>query len=482
MLNIRLLFIAFFITLALNAQNQNNLRFNIAAGCSPALQSLGSFDVTLTPSVTPITVANFLSYVNSGAYNCTIIHRSLNATNSADTPPYVIQGGGYVLDGSLPVLAPQMAPITNEFSASNVAGTIAMALPGNSSGGSNIDGATNQWFINTADNSSAIDGGMYTVFGNVANSSGMAVVNNVNQMQTYAVNYGQQADFADLPLYTNYACNNGVCPLANQGNFIFVTSIGTIGPPAVTAAGVADAATALNNSSTGISPGEIITIYGSNFGTLNPSYLGPGQVAGLTLNSAGTAALTNLQGTQVTFNGDVGAMEFTLDGQIAVFVPYEIAGSSTVSVEVSYLGGETHAGTFNVVPTTPGLFTLSQAGLGDAAIIRFSDSSVISKSNPASAGNTLELYGEGYGVATVNTALADGAVVGSALPVPAAQITLLIDKKPVFTSYAGAAYGDVNGVLQVNFVVPQGLTPGTHQIQIQAGSTISPLGVTLQTQ
>ena len=202
---------------------------------------------------------------------------------------------------------------------------------------------------------------------------------------------------------------------------------------------------------------------------------------GLTLNSAGTAVLTNLQGTQVTFNGDVAPMEFTYDGQIGVIVPYEVAGLSTVTVVVSYLGGESKAMTFNVVPTTPGLFTLSQTGLGDAAIIRFSDSSVIGKSNPASVGDTLELYGEGYGVATVNTALGDGAVVGSALPVPAAKITLLIDKQPVPTKYAGAAGGDVNGVLQVNFVVPQ-LTPGSHQIQIQVGATISPLGVTLQTQ
>jgi uncharacterized protein (TIGR03437 family) len=345
----------------------------------------------------------------------------------------------------------------------------------------NANSATDQWFINTADNSSSIDSGMYTVFGNVANSSGMAVVNNINQFQTYAVDYGQESDFANLPFFTNYVCNNGVCPLAKQGNFIFVTSIGIIGLPAVTAAGVADAATALNNSSTGISPGEIITIYGSNFGTSNPSYMGPGLVAGLTLNSAGTAALTNLQGTQVTFNGDVAPMEFTSDSQIAVFVPYEIAGLSTVSVEVSYLGGSSNVGTFKVVPTTPGLFTLSQTGQGDAAIIRFSDSSVISSSNPASVGDTLELYGEGYGVATVNTALGDGAVVGSALPVPAAKITLLIDRNPVPTLYAGAAGGDVNGVLQVNFVVPQ-LAPGKHQIQIQAGTTISPLGVTLQTQ
>ena len=485
----RLIFIAFFITLTLQAQstaNQNNLRFNMAAGCNPVVQPMGSFDVTLTPSVTPMTVANFLGYVNSGGYNCTIIHRSTNTTNSVALPPFIIQGGGYVLNGVLPVLAPQMAPITNEFKASNTAGTIAMALTG-SSAGSNPDSATNQWFINTADNSSSIDGGKYTVFGNVANSSGMTIVNNINQLPTYSVNYGQEASFADLPLY-NLACSSGQCARAQQGNFIFVTSINTIGPPQVTAAGVADAATAQNNSSTGISPGEFITFYGSNFGTSTPSYLGPGLVAGLTLNSAGTAALTNLQGTQVTFNGQVAPIVFTLDSQIGVIAPYSIANLSTVSVSVSYLGGFSKTMTFNVVPTTPGLFTLSQTGLGDAAIRRVSDASVVSSSSPAAVGETLELFGEGYGAATINSALPDGAVVGGALPKPTLPITLLIDKQPVGSScqtgnpcsYAGAAGGAVNGVLQVNFVVPQ-LAPGSHQIQIQVGTAISPLGVTLQT-
>ena len=442
----------------------------------PVAQSLGSFDVTLTPSVTPMTVANFLAYVNSGAYNCTIIHRSTNTTNNLDNPPFIIQGGGYILNGTLPMLAPQMNPINNEFSASNKVGTIAMGLLAG-----NLNSATNQWFINTADNSSSIDGGKYAVFGNVANSSGMAVVNNINQLPTYAVNYGAQADFMDLPLFTNYSCNSGVCPLAHQQNFIFVSSINTVGAPAVTAAGVVDAATYLKNSATGISPGEIITLFGTNYGSSNPSYLGPGQVAGLTLNTAGTAALTNLQGTQVTFNGVPGAMDFTLDSQIAVIVPYEIANASTVSVVVSYLGGSSSTLNFNVVPTTPALFTLNFSGQGDAAIVRYSDSAVIRKSNPASAGDLLELYGEGYGVATASTALPDGAVVsGSTLPVPAAATTLLIDGQAVPTVYAGAAGGDVNGVLQVNFKVPQ-LAAGTHQIQIKVGSATSPTGVTLQT-
>jgi uncharacterized protein (TIGR03437 family) len=95
-------------------------------------------------------------------------------------------------------------------------------------------------------------------------------------------------------------------------------------------------------------------------------------------------------------------------------------------------------------------------------------------------GDTLELFGEGYGVPTAGTTLADGAIVGTTLPVPAAGGTLLIDGQTVPTLYFGGAPDEVNGVLQVNFTVPQ-LAPGSHQIQLSVGGRTSPTGVTLQT-
>jgi uncharacterized protein (TIGR03437 family) len=187
-----------------------------------------------------------------------------------------------------------------------------------------------------------------------------------------------------------------------------------------------------------------------------------------------------LEGTQVFFNSIPGPMIFTSDGQIAAVVPYEIAGQSTVSVVVSYLGQKTSPIQFNVVSVTPGLFTLSNSGQGDAAIVRYSDGSLISVSNPASPNDILELYGEGYGVASPNTSLADGTVVSTTLPLPAAKTVLFIDGQPVNTIYAGGAGADVNGKMQINFTVPQ-LKPGPHSIQVQVGGVTSPTGVNLQT-
>jgi uncharacterized protein (TIGR03437 family) len=83
--------------------------------------------------------------------------------------------------------------------------------------------------------------------------------------------------------------------------------------------------------------------------------------------------------------------------------------------------------------------------------------------------------------------VSDGTVVTTKLPVPATPLTVLIDGQALSSSnilYSGGAPDLINGVLQVNFTVPQ-LNPGSHQIQLQSGSgasaRTSPMGVTLQT-
>src|SRR5580658_10910110 len=114
-------------------------------------------DVALTDQATPITVQNFLSYANSGAYNGTILHRnavlSTGAGGSPSTHAEIIQGGGFFLNENDPSGAAidpiaTNAPITNEWSANepNVAGAIAMART------SDPNSATSQWFFDVISN------------------------------------------------------------------------------------------------------------------------------------------------------------------------------------------------------------------------------------------------------------------------------------------------------------------------------------------
>ena len=123
----------------------------------------GTIVVTLAPDKTPLTVDNFLAYVNAGFYDNTVFHRV--------SPGFVLQGGGYaspLTDGTA-TPKPANAPIALEVGKgmSNVHGSIAMARA------SDPDSATSQFFINLADNSATLDpspvyGAGYAVFGSVS--------------------------------------------------------------------------------------------------------------------------------------------------------------------------------------------------------------------------------------------------------------------------------------------------------------------------
>ncbi|MCJ8320206.1 MAG: peptidylprolyl isomerase [Colwellia sp.] len=123
--------------------------------------------INLFDNATPKTVANFLSYVNDGSYDNTVVHRSV--------PGFVVQGGGYVFEGSLNLTKlPTKTSVVNEPVYSNRRGTIAMAKIGGQP-----NSATNQWFFNLIDNHNALDAteSGYTVFGQVI--EGMDIVDKI---------------------------------------------------------------------------------------------------------------------------------------------------------------------------------------------------------------------------------------------------------------------------------------------------------------
>ncbi|MBI3715364.1 MAG: peptidylprolyl isomerase [Betaproteobacteria bacterium] len=151
----------------------------------------GAIDITLFDSAAPTTVANFLAYVRSGAYNDSMFHRSV--------PGFIIQGGGYVWNntaGNVDAIVSR-GSIQNEFSPtrSNLRGTIAMAKV---SGDPNS--ATSQFFINLADNSATLDGqnGGFTAFGQVSASS-MTVVDAIAALPTANLDNGSGI-FTAVPL------------------------------------------------------------------------------------------------------------------------------------------------------------------------------------------------------------------------------------------------------------------------------------------
>lgn len=134
--------------------------------------SMGIFEINLFDETTPETVANFLEYVDSGAYENTFIHRS--------APGFVLQGGGYYYDveeGAVGDIATNPA-VVNEPVFSNQRGTIAMAKKGG-----NPNSATSQWFFNLTDNSANLDNQNqgFTVFGQIS-EDGLAILDAIAEL------------------------------------------------------------------------------------------------------------------------------------------------------------------------------------------------------------------------------------------------------------------------------------------------------------
>ncbi|MEO0797205.1 MAG: peptidylprolyl isomerase [Verrucomicrobiota bacterium] len=152
-------------------------------------------DLALFSNRTPITRTNFLTYVNSGAYDNQFIHRRPRTD-------FVIQGGSWFVnsDPSLTPITPN-DPIQNEFGISNTEWTLSMAkLSGDP------DSATSGWFISISENSAILDpqNGGFTVFGRVLQSTqdDTAFLSSTDNFPVQTLN----ATFAEIPL------NNFVSP------------------------------------------------------------------------------------------------------------------------------------------------------------------------------------------------------------------------------------------------------------------------------
>ena len=145
--------------------------------------NLGDITLELFADKAPVTVKNFLAYVDEGFYDGTIFHRVI--------PDFMVQCGGFTPDMQQ---KKTHAPIKNEADngLSNEPYTLAMART------SDVNSATSQFFINLADNT-FLDHGKrdfgYAVFGKV--TQGTDVVDKIAEVKT-----GSKGGHKDVPLAT----------------------------------------------------------------------------------------------------------------------------------------------------------------------------------------------------------------------------------------------------------------------------------------
>lgn len=146
--------------------------------------TMGDFTVELFKERAPVSVANFLQYVQDGFYPGTVFHRVKAG--------FMIQGGGFT---ETMVEKPTRPPIQNEATNGlrNTRGTVAMART------RQLRSATSQWYVNVVDNRMLDHAGYtpddfgYAVFGRVL--SGMDVVDKIAAAKTHTV-----GDMDDVPV------------------------------------------------------------------------------------------------------------------------------------------------------------------------------------------------------------------------------------------------------------------------------------------
>lgn len=252
-----------------------------------------------------------------------------------------------------------------------------------------------------------------------------------------------------------------------NGNLVvplIFTVTASLGRPPTTAAIV----NAASQVSTPVSPGEIITIFGTGLGT---------GVSSLTLANGKVA--TTLGVTQVLINGISAPLIYASPSQVNAIVPYEVSGAAIANIQVESFGAPSAAWEIPVAPSSPAIFTILANGAGQGAVLN-QDNSVNSASNPAARGSAIQIYATGGGQTSPASSTGTVAQGAANLTLP---ITVTIGGVSAQILYAGAAPGEVDGVVQINAIVPQGVTPGASVPLVAAiGGVASQAGVTLAVQ
>lgn len=414
--------------------------------------TLGDIDVTLLPEVAPLTVANFLNYVNKGAFTNSIVHRSVAG--------FIWQGGGYQWRNNQVVQIPQDPAVRNEFNVSNTRGTLAMAKLG-----SDPNSATNQWFFNLANNSGNLDrqNGGFTVFGRVTNSDGLAVMDKIAAVPV--PNGVFASPFDQIPL-VDY---RGTVGEANLVQVLSITQVESTPNPAITGIISASGFGAFPAAA----PGSYIEIYGSNLAG-EPSR---GWAAG---DFNGVNAPKSLDGVSVTVDGEAAFVNYVSPGLVIVQVPLNVPPGGPVRVYVTYRGRISQSAILNVKAVVPGLLAPATFKVNDkqyVVAVRPSSSAYISNgsvpgiaASPAIPGETLVFYGTGFGAVTPASVPIAGQIVGAQASI-AAPVQFKIGGVVATVGYAGLAPGLV-GLYQFNVTVPADAPSGDLAVELTVAGEV----------
>jgi uncharacterized protein (TIGR03437 family) len=276
-----------------------------------------------------------------------------------------------------------------------------------------------------------------------------------------------------------YSGNIRITP--DSGNFLDIpVSLTVQVQPQPVISSAVNAASFATSTAAQVSPGEMITIFGTNLGPATPAPL-----TAAALDPNGNLP-TKLGGVEVLIGGYNAPMIYASDKQVSAVVPYDIAPPRTppnLSVQVKYLGLASAEYPVTLAATLPGIFSADGSGTGPGAIVN-PDGSLNSPAHPANKGDIVTLYvtGEGQtnppGVTGKITAV-NQTGSGPLTPQPVLPVAVRIDGQAATVKFYGEAPGIVAGVMQVNVEIPSTARSGQLPIVVQVGSVSSQGSVTV---
>lgn len=207
-----------------------------------------------------------------------------------------------------------------------------------------------------------------------------------------------------------------------------------------------------------VSPGKLITIYGTGLG---PTQL----VSGRPINGIYPTLLSE---TTVTINGAPAPVLYTSFAQVGAIAPYGLTGSEA-KVVVTYRGNVSDGVSVPVAATQPSLFSANGTGGGQAAAVN-SNGVINDAAHPVAAGGVVSLYATGEGRTTPGGMDGQLTPLASPFPQPQLPVNVTADAQPAQVLYAGGAPGEVEGVMQVVIRVPAGVKAGGYvPVVLQVG-------------
>ena len=204
-----------------------------------------------------------------------------------------------------------------------------------------------------------------------------------------------------------------------------------------------------------ISPGSFITLFGTGF---------PTQSATFTCVSYSTHARRRAGDREQEVSAPVYTVSAGQFPSISAVVPNEVTGT-TATIVVTVNGTKSNSVVVPLAPTSPGVFSLTSAGFGDAAI-RHLNGTVVNEASPASRGEIVALYVTGLGA--TNPVVKDGqAASGTVLSNVVAPMNVFVGGQLVTNNGFAGLTPTVSSLYQLNIQIPFELDAGPQSIAIQ---------------